>query len=178
MERRFTLFDVMILVAATAAGFALMRPLAGAAFAHQVMRNYGLAWSALVRASWVILAMTPLLAVWSLALLVLRLRQPRPRFRRLLRQPGFVASISVVFGSLISLIILLLCSIKVGRSELADAVLFITYPVGYAPANGWLLLMISGKWRNEKSWIDLTGRVLGVCWISVIFSVMVIAIDA
>jgi hypothetical protein len=42
--------------------------------------------------AWVL---TPGVAIWTLALIPIRLRRPRPTRRGLVRQPGFVASVAV-----------------------------------------------------------------------------------
>src|SRR5262245_43365482 len=79
--RPLALLDGMALVAATACGLALSRSLS----AHPAFR--------LPRP---IAQELSLLATWTLTLLALRLRGPRPGFRRLMRQPGMVASSVVV----------------------------------------------------------------------------------
>ena len=38
-------------------------------------------------------------------------------------------------------------------------------PCGYAVAAVWTFLAVSGRWRNERSWIDRFGRILGATWI-------------
>lgn len=38
-------------------------------------------------------------------------------------------------------------------------------PCGPAVAAVWLVLAVAGRWRPEPSWIDRSGRVLGVTWI-------------
>ena len=40
-------------------------------------------------------------------------------------------------------------------------------PCGYAVAAVWLVLVVSGRWRPEKSWIDRLGRALGVIWVMI-----------
>jgi hypothetical protein len=37
--------------------------------------------------------------------------------------------------------------------------------IGLSVGTGWMLLLISGRWRPEPSWIDRAGRVLG--WFSI-----------
>jgi hypothetical protein len=37
--------------------------------------------------------------------------------------------------------------------------------IGVAVAMGWILLLVSGRWRGERSRINRTGRVLGWFWI-------------
>ena len=38
--------------------------------------------------------------------------------------------------------------------------------IGTAIAASWILLLVSGQWRPERSWIDRAGRVLGWFWIA------------
>lgn len=38
-------------------------------------------------------------------------------------------------------------------------------PCGYAVAAVWTFLAVSGRWRNERLWIDRFGRILGATWI-------------
>jgi hypothetical protein len=40
-----------------------------------------------------------------------------------------------------------------------------TSRVGIAVAAAWLTLALNGRWCPERSWIDRSGRVLGVLWI-------------
>ena len=39
---------------------------------------------------------------------------------------------------------------------------------GIAIAACWVLLFPGGRWRTERSWIDLLGRILGVYWLAMI----------
>ncbi|MGO9465027.1 MAG: hypothetical protein ACLQIB_12220 [Isosphaeraceae bacterium] len=86
--RRFTLLDAIILMAATAAGLALLGMYLaqgwffGGAFFYGRFESYVLSG---------IEAVFPFLILWTFALVILRLRQPRPRIRRLARQPGMAA---------------------------------------------------------------------------------------
>ncbi|MGO9465028.1 MAG: hypothetical protein ACLQIB_12215 [Isosphaeraceae bacterium] len=86
--RKFTLLDAMILVAATAAGLALLRMLLaegrfslGAIFVGRFTSRVlgGIEWA------------YPFLMMWTFALVILGLRPPRPPIRRLARQPGMAA---------------------------------------------------------------------------------------
>jgi hypothetical protein len=36
---------------------------------------------------------------------------------------------------------------------------------GWAVGAAWTVLWLAGVWRAERSWIDRTGRVLGIYWI-------------
>jgi hypothetical protein len=191
--RGFTLSDAIVLVTATAAGFAVFKsyyaftyvywgPPFGAA-ARLLGWINGL-WSCLILAS-------PFVMAWTLAILGLRLRRPRPRWRRLVRQPGFVA------GSVAGLVLafrlagfatlrwrvgsdpgLALWSVRFiwprgyivagNPGYLAfdnDHFLGTMAMIGLAVAATWMLMILSGRWKPERSWVDRAGRLLGWLWI-------------
>jgi hypothetical protein len=139
----------------------------------------------------VVAAGLPCLVCWTATVLLLRLRAPRPRFRRLARQPGFVACFAAgvvlavrAVGALLSALAWLLPELS------AQAVYktFVEYPpcyrlwssllypfpfaapgeIGLAVAAAWLILGIGGSWRAERSWVDRAGRALGAVWLIMI----------
>jgi hypothetical protein len=88
---------------------------------------------------------------------VLRLKRPRPAIRVLLRQPGTVACLAILFGA-------------VCVSGYLDYFFFYfkahmhltTFlAVGGTVAVAWAILSLSGKWQAEPGWIDRIGRLLG-----------------
>ena len=90
-RRTFTLLDAIVLVAATALGFAWVRSNWYFEEIHGLMH-------------WLQEApgmLGPLLVVWTIATVVLRLVPPRPPLRRLVLQPGFAACGSVAFAFMI-----------------------------------------------------------------------------
>jgi hypothetical protein len=86
--RRFTVLDAMVLVAATGAGLTLLR-----LFLAEGMLFHG----AFVRTLATDIAQAanevafPFFLSWTPVVLALGLRRPRPRIRRLMRQPGIAA---------------------------------------------------------------------------------------
>lgn len=86
--RKFTLLDAMILVAATAAGLAFLRLFLAEGRFFQGAPFQGQFTSYVLSG---IEAAYPFLTTWTFALVILRLRQLRPRFRRIVRQPGMAA---------------------------------------------------------------------------------------
>jgi hypothetical protein len=96
-------------------------------------------------------AMTFLFA-HTFTLLALRLLSPRPPAAELVRQPGLWASDGVVLGAASML--------TLGYFQP------VIFPVSVALA--WLGLVMSGRWRAERSWIDRSGRVVGFCWLSLL----------
>jgi hypothetical protein len=120
--------------------------------------------------TFLIRVLAPLATSLSLALWVLRLLPPRPRFRRLLRQPGTVASTATVLGTIIFLLKVLLNDFfnywEPSGVLQSQALWLIRLPLsGEIVAVTWVLLMLSGFWRSEPSWVDRAGRALGVYWI-------------
>src|SRR5258707_28670 len=97
--RNFSIFDALILVAVTAVGFAWWRGLEPFGFFHGSLDAISLAGSLrgrLYRASWGLLELYPLVVAWTFGWLLLRLRSPRPKLRRMARQPGFAAECAVL----------------------------------------------------------------------------------
>jgi hypothetical protein len=92
--REFTLMDAMTLVAATALGCGLIKssrmdvPSLFAPDPHYRPFPVGYISGVASTMTWTVV---PFLASWSLGLLLLRMRRPRPERRRLFRQPGVVA---------------------------------------------------------------------------------------
>ncbi len=160
--RPVTVFDLMILVAATAVGLGLDR-------SFPVLERHG------IPARWA--AELPCLAAWTFAAFVLRLRRPRPAFPFLMRQPGAVASLFVVllvavvgaFGALALGVKSGLDAYGVrtgGNMPLNQIVLFGVVVAGAGVTGAWFGLALSGRRRTEPGWIDLLGRAVGTLWVT------------
>jgi uncharacterized membrane protein (DUF485 family) len=169
--RRFTLLDGMFLIAAIAIALSLT----SFRIAHFV--RWGASRSLF---GWGVTAgalSVPFALTLSLAVGLLRMREPRPRFRLIFRQPGMAAFVVTVGYLIVSAVILLIVVI-------ADDLLFLRSPVladnsrllgwvlmlprfvfGFAVLAIWSVLGRSGAWRPERSWIDRAGRALGAYWV-------------
>ena len=164
-RRRFTLADVMIVVAAAAFGLMLERVLL------TNMSPFG----ALEARLWTrkaFLQASPFLIVASPALLALRMRQPRPSPRRLFRQPGTVACLVVAADVLIHGLFLIartfLGSITASSFHFGtEFYFFSTLYSGRSIAVAWALMGLTSIWRPEANWIDRAGRTFGVVMIIV-----------
>ena len=124
---------------------------------------------------WCVGSTSCLAAAWTLALVGLRLRRPRPALARLGRQPGFVAgcaaAAALVAGGAYCF--------PFGLGEAWTGSRFIgqfhliwlgmTTGVASAVAGSWAILATSAHWRPEPGWIDRSGRALGGFWIGVLF---------
>jgi hypothetical protein len=127
--------------------------------------------------------------ILSVTLLILRFRQPRPRFNRLIRQPGTVACWVVLFvvglrilgvleGALLARIVGVQWHEMVFHLDEIDwsyyPLLAFTTAQDLSPqmclgvALSWALLAVSGQWHPEPSWIDRMGRVIGTYYILMI----------
>src|SRR4051794_4601114 len=98
-RRRFTVTDGMVLIAATAVGLASARALARL---DETTFGPDRIWSDAVGSAYSVAFC--LCLAWSFALPLLRLRQPRPRFRDLFRQHGFAACVAVALTSILHVI--------------------------------------------------------------------------
>lgn len=160
--RRFTLADAMLLTAATALGLGVGRLWLEMYRAARIGPNYGGPVQHAIRCGyWVALA-------WSLATIPLRLRPPRPAWRRLRAQPGFVAAVATAAGLLVAVVhewfVLRLRPWSLAMRIYLPAV---SSPSRFGPmvAVAWLTLALARGWRPEAGWIDRLGRGLGVFWI-------------
>jgi hypothetical protein len=161
--RKLSVADVMILVAATAVGLALTRAYFGEYFqARPIREHQWLRW-AIVAGSLQSIYYLPILASWSVALVVLRLRPPRPRLRRLAWRPGWVATCAAATALTIGWLMVTIQHYTGHRGwHLVESSV---HPVGVAVTAAWVNLAACGRWRPEAEWIDRLGRVVGVCWI-------------
>jgi hypothetical protein len=191
--RPFTLLDAMVLVAATAIGLGALRAAVGdfTELRQQLRESLSSAsqtpvgWSPL---SWAIVsgyglvatAMVPFCWAWTVALVILRQRRPRPPRRRMGRQPGALACSAAALLLVPALVGPLWWCAVTGlfgsmRYESAEwqktlAVYFIFIPAltGFAVIGAWWSLYFGRRWRPESSWIDRVGRALGVYWIATV----------
>ena len=95
------------------------------------------------------------------ALMVARLRRPRPPLRRVAFQPGFVAlSLTAIIGLIdVDLTFFAL----VAFPPMVEMVL-----PGAAVLASWMILVALGRWHPEAGWIDRSGRLVGAFWLAMI----------
>jgi hypothetical protein len=107
-------------------------------------------------------------ALGMVAMLMLRLRRPRPGLRRISRQPGAVACAAGTAAVLAGVVIV------VARHLFADGNPLWLEAYDWPPVEArvpaaviaaWIALAVSRRWRSEPSWIDRAGRVLGAYWV-------------
>jgi len=102
-RRKFTLIDAMVLIAATALALVPIHYIYAAVGVFDLPTDSSLD-SFLIIMMGVYAILIPLLITLSLALWLLRLRRPRPRFRQVFRQPGMAASTAILLAALLSLV--------------------------------------------------------------------------
>ncbi len=158
--RSFTILDAMVLVGATALGFACL---------HEVnpLEAYG------GEKFWTYAPelLPPFLTYWAIALLVLRFRQPRPRRNRLAIEPGASACLAVT-------VVTALAAVSLGCSTIHQPFTYsptsflwtVTYLAKtHAPdavAAVWIFQIMGRRWRPEPVWIDRMGRSIGFLWLA------------
>ena len=104
-DRKFTLLDAVILLAATAIGLAGVREYFDMLFTQSFRLPSG-GWTPgaiLGHIPRVLEILFPLLVAWTPAVLVLRLRRPRPVLRRLFLQPGASACGAITLALVLGL---------------------------------------------------------------------------
>jgi hypothetical protein len=194
-NRKLTLADGMILVAMTAFGLSCYLLLDNALFSGQ-RYFFGLfgqppgGWDSarvLDRAAAAVSALLLLFGGWTLALPVLRLRQPRPGWRRLNRQAGMTACIAAIAGMALCASIagcaFLLHWWVDGTAQLPPNYWFriplfddLVAATGLSVAVAWIIQALSGLWRPSADWVDRLGRSLGGLWIAagLVFSIRLV----
>jgi hypothetical protein len=191
IHRRLTIVDGVVMTASMAVALSISR-----LYTQVVLEfpGWGLrpgmslmeVWYWVYRRNCMLLVSSIILAA---ALLALRMRQPRPRFRRLMRQPGTVACWAIVFvvvlrglGVLEGTVLARIAGLKWHQLVFdLDGIDWGYYPAlvfseaeNVAPqmclavAVSWVLLLVSGQWRPEPSWIDRMGRALGMYYVLMI----------
>jgi ABC-type Fe3+ transport system permease subunit len=185
-SRRMSLLDAILMVGSAAVGLGLFE------LSHRTLFK-GLIWiadrgfpniqswstlEALVTCSDITVFLLPVIIPWTFLLILLRMRSPRPSWRRIWRQPGMAACLVAVFAWLwTALALLLAMNVEhVARARrvitpadwaqkyLSDEVFMY---VGLAVAAVWIVQYSSGRWRRSADWIDMMGRVVGALWIAI-----------
>lgn len=132
------------------------------------------------------------LVLAGVASLGLRARRPRPRWRRLIRQPGWVAgwaSLVAATAAIVDHAVRCGQELRWGLNNW-DEVRETMYPLGplafrvticppstphfvsLAIVVAWGLLAASGRWRAERSWPDRLGCLLALGWFGLLAAVV------
>ncbi len=170
--RKFTILDAMILVAAVACGLAMSRAVDPAWYDGAHTQNwFGRITDGPVRVS----AALPYLIALTPAVLLMRIRCPRPRWRRVMRQPGMAACSAAMVPIVVALLRLqcrgwpLATSTPFGMEKIWDPLYWdCAFDAGLWVVAAWLALALSGRRRSEPSGIDRLGRLVGAGWLMVL----------
>ena len=161
VDRRFTILDAMAMMAAIAVGCFLAR----FTMDKLDMAKYP-SWL-VVRGSWAV--MLPL--TWMLA--ALRTTAPRPRFQT----PGSSACVTVVIVSFCMLLFYshnVIGYLRAAPTRIwsdsrywSNIALYVLTPMPLAAsvAAAWSIMALDGRWRPEPTWLDRSGRAVGIYWI-------------
>jgi hypothetical protein len=189
-SRPFRILDGVVLIAATGVGLAGWRFwFAVTDSGWDRLWPTGDLWKLerwLIAAQWAAPVASIMLLSWTGAVLLLRLGPGRPRRRRLWSQPGFLACVAVVLAFALKSVGVGFDTVRwflttsparlsnVGYGAVAGQsalMVFSNHPVGSQAKAGqiillfWLVIWAGGRCRPEPSWIDRSGRALGVAWV-------------
>ena len=181
VPRKFRVTDGLILVAATAVGLAASRAITPDELTveriwESATKPQQGGWSLLFIAQFTAelssIAAVPSLATWTLACLLLRLTRPRPPWRRLSRQPGWMACLIATTAIGLTAAVSLIARVTAGETYndlawLDWQVMIGSIQTGMAVFWCWATMSLSGRWRPESSWIDRLSRLLGLFWLTV-----------
>lgn len=183
-RRPFTVLDELVLMVPLAA--AIMVTGAFVTYENPPSSNgtQAMIWQVLDWVPVVVLGLVPrYTAMGMVALLVLRLRRPRPGWRRLSRQPGAVAcaaaTAALLAGGVLVLSRYMSMANPMGSNRVNIPLVHMPNELAWgshdwpvlesrippAVVSAWLVLAFCGRWRAEPSWIDRTGRVFGSFWV-------------
>ena len=182
--RRFAMADLMILVAGVAAAITWTGALFRNSFESMLDTDFTQDNLWMVLLPNLIRLTFPALASISLALLACQLRPPRPQLRRLARQPGPVALACVAMTYAANAVLLAAAmalkpalvwawppaqptafgaTIITGGSTILESLT--NAEPGLPILACWLLMLAAGRWRPGLTWIDRSGRALGLLWV-------------
>jgi hypothetical protein len=185
----FTVWDAIFLIAATALGLVGICAVFDCGYGRLIVEigesiraaNSADSWRSLALEGYGVyslieVALLPICFVCTVTVLAVQLRHPRPRWSRLLRQPGAAACISAVAGSAFALVpfaLRYLFDVAHGspwsHGIYVEQLLFFGLPVcGATVLGSWTSLLLSVGWRPVSSWVDRAGRILGFLWIGTV----------
>jgi hypothetical protein len=176
-DRRFGIADGLILTAGVGAGLGLVRYIDPGV-------TPGRLWSVLfeppggwtpryalqVSAELCVLFVTPFVAAWTPACLLVQLKRPRPR--RLRRAPGFLACLLPTLGCALTVAITWAClgttawkPVHPNQADYEMTQVVGGLLVGSGVLWAWATMAVCGICRARPTWTDRLGRLTGVVWV-------------
>jgi hypothetical protein len=178
-SRKFTSIDALVLTTATALAFVPIWLFYNDPDTYLGQQEDGsMLWSIWLLGWELNILFSALIVAWSAALFVLRLKRPRPNCSRIYRQPGAAACLAIVVATFyfVTQYGVLVCFYHAGGYAWNHAAMLIGWENIMAALAGWvdisvpvvwLVLWLGGICRPEPTWIDRTGRTIGVyCTVS------------
>jgi hypothetical protein len=180
VRRRFGIADGLILIAGLAAGLGLVRTVAPGVSPDQIRDAFARPnqeWSA-----WGVFATSlelssilavPFLAGWTPACLLIQCTAPRPAWRRLIRQTGFVACLIPTGVVSITVATVSVCvRLTIWKAENSSIPYFKSHLLGGLLAGSgvlwsWVTMGLCGVGRPRPTWTDRLGRLTGAAWVAV-----------
>jgi hypothetical protein len=92
------------------------------------------------------------------AMIVVRLRRPRPTLPQVFRQPGFI-------GCIASTLVSGMCILTMAERGISNAFFLASMANAYAIVAAWFAVLFVGSWNPEPGWIDRMARSLCVFWL-------------
>lgn len=176
-ERRFGIADGLILIAGVGAGLGLARyidPGITPGRLRSVLIDPPGGWTprqALqVSAELCLLYVTPSVAAWTLACLLVQLKRPRPR--RLRRAPGFLACLLPTSACALTIAITWAIlgttpwsPVHPNQADFETSQFVGSLFVGSSVLWAWVAMKVSGVFRARPTWTDRLGRLTGIVWV-------------
>lgn len=179
VRRRFGIRDGLLVVAGLAAGLALVKATTPHDVSPEKIRDaflrpeggWTVGWGLSFALDLCVVFAIPAVVGWTPACLLLQLTGRRPPFRRLRRQPGFVAclvSTVVVAAATCVALALIACGVRALHQERDRRVMEMILG-GAIAGNGvlwsWTAMWLCRACRWAPTWTDRLGRATGVIWI-------------
>ena len=177
--RRFGIADALILIAGAGVGLGLDRYVAPGVTPKDLWRvffgpsgGWTPRYALQISAELCVLFVTPFVAAWTIACLLVQLRRRRPRHLR--RAPGFVACLLPTLGCAVAVVLTwsLLGRTAWGpvhpnQGDFEAAQFGGSLLVGSSVVWAWATMKMCGIFRARPTWTDWLGRLTGVAWIAI-----------
>jgi hypothetical protein len=156
--RPFSILDAMILIAASAIGFFVLRAWVGPALEIRNLAHFT-----------VIMEFLSVLGFcWTVGVMAILLRRPASSRRWRLHQAGLLGCLGVVIASCLNGLYHWAGGYRFRPQGFYDLALNLSpaYVAAAGVAVAWSTLALGGRWRRSRSWYERLGRVMGWYWLA------------